>query len=53
MTLAIMRSPGERSRDAKLAPYGAGEQHSNRTKRRGVLRARIYHWSRYGAPGEQ
>jgi len=34
-------------------PCGAGEQHNNRTKREGVSRARIYHWNRYGAPGEQ
>src|ERR1700687_1646841 len=38
MTLAIDAPPGERHRDANKAPCSAGEQHNNRTKRRGVLR---------------
>ena len=38
MTLAIERSPGKRHRDANKAPRGAGEQQTNRAKRRGVLR---------------
>ena len=53
MTLAIRALPGERGRDANRRR--AAPASSKATARNGEVSsvARIKHWSRYGAPGEQ
>jgi hypothetical protein len=53
MTLATECSPGSIRRDAKKARAAHGEQQTNRTNGGVSSVARIYHWGRYGAPGEQ
>src|SRR6202140_3147810 len=42
MTLAIKRSPRGAQSRRRVSACGAGDQQTNHTKRRGVLRARIY-----------